>query len=237
MSGQQRRRSADEFLAELEQKPAFVERQRQRMADRAERRRSYEAAAAGLLADLEAAGFHVETLADLRRRGEEAQRALPALVKWLPDVTYAPLKRDLIATLGSRWARHVAARPLIEEFCRIDPNDDTAEASLRWSIGDALERVADETVLDDIIAIATDTRHGSHRGLVVTALGNMGKARDRVVPVLLEVLRDEDVAGYAVMGLGKLRAREARAAVEPFVRHREAWVREEAKKALARLNG
>jgi hypothetical protein len=227
--------TADELIAELEQKPDFVDRQRQQMAERAENARRYAEAASGLLVDLAAAGFHVETLADLRRRGVGTQQAVPPLIRWLPLVTYAPLKRDLIATLGSRWAKGLSARPLIEEFRRIDPNDDTGDASLRWSIGDALERVADETVVDDVIEIATDARHASHRGLVVAALGNMGKARDRVVPVLKDLLGDEDVAGYAVMGLGKLKAREAREAIEPFMEHREAWVRQEARKALSKL--
>jgi hypothetical protein len=67
-------------------------------------------------------------------------------------------------------------------------------SATRW------KRVADESVVEDLIEIATDARHGSHRGLVVAALGNMAKARDRVLPVLLALLDDEDVAGYAVMG-------------------------------------
>lgn len=235
MSAAGRRKTADELMADLEQKPEFVERQRQRMAEREENRRLYAEAAAGLLGDLEDAGFSVQTLAELRQRGVGDRRAVPVLVKWLPVVTYLPLKRDVVATLGSSWARPLAARPLVKAFRGLDPAVDTAETSLRWSIGDALERVADESVLNDLIEIATDARHGTHRGLVVAALGNMGEARDRVVPILLQLLEDEDVAGYAVMGLGKLKAREARAAVEPFVDHREPWVRKEAKKALAKL--
>lgn len=234
MGGRQDRKTADELMAELEQKPEFVDRQRQRMAEREENRRRYAEAAAELLGDLEAAGFAVETLAQLRQRGVGDRRAVPVLVKWLPEITYLPLKRDLIATLGSAWARPAAARPLVEEFRRIDPAEDTADTSVRWSIGDALERVADESVVEDLIEIATDTRHGSHRGLVVAALGNMGKARVRVLPVLLALL-DDDVAGYAVMGLGKLKAPEARPAIERFLDHREAWVRKEAKKSLAKL--
>lgn len=98
------------------------------------------------------------------------------------------MKRDLITTLGSAWARP-AARPLIDEFGRIDPGEDTADSSVRWLIGDALERVADESVVEDLIEIATDAGHGRHRALVVAALGNMGMARDRVLPVPFGVTR------------------------------------------------
>lgn len=234
MSGKQRR-TADELLGELEQRPEFVERQRERLLEREENRRRYAEAAEELLADLAAAGFVVETLAQLRQRGVGDRPAVPVLVKWLPMVSYLPLKRDLIATLGSPWARPAAAGPLIAEFRRVDPDEDKADTSVRWSIGDALERVADESVVDDLIAIATDVGQGRHRALVVAALGNMGKARDRVLPVLVGLLDDEVVAPYAVMGLGKLRAHEARRMVEPFLDHPEVWVRKEAKKALARL--
>lgn len=229
------RKTADELLAELGQKPEFVERQRQRMAQREENRRRYAEAAAGLVSDLKNAGISVETLAQLRQRGVGDRQAVPLLVKWLPLMDYLPVKRDIIATLGNASARPAAARPLVDEFRRIDPIEDSADMSLRWSIGDALERVADESVLDDLLQIATDTRHGRHRALVVAALGNMVKARDRVVPVLLDLLNNDDVAGYAVMALGKLKARGVRSAIEPFLDHREAWVRKEAKKALARL--
>lgn len=224
-------------MAELEQKPEFVEGQRRRMAEREENRRRYAEAAGGLLADLEAAGFSVETLAQLRQRGTGNRAAVPVLVKWLPEIDYLPLKSDLIATLGSPWARPVSGRPLIEEFRRVDPAVDTANTSVRWSIGDALERVADESVLDDLAEIATESSHGHHRALVVTALGNMRKAHDRVLPILLALLDDDVIAPYALMGLGKLKAPEARAAVERFLDHPENWVRKEAKKALAKLPG
>lgn len=228
------RRTADELLAKLERKPEYVERQRERLEQREENRRRYAESATELLNDLRAAGFAVSTLAELRKRGVGDERAVAVLVGWLPKVEYLPLKRDIIATLGSPWARPDAARPLLEEFHRVDSHEDRP-GGLRWAIGDALERVADESVLDDVIAIATDARQGRDRALVVTALGNMVRARERVVPVLLGLLDDAEVAPYAVMGLGKLRASEARPAIERFLEHPEPWARKEARKALARL--
>jgi hypothetical protein len=144
MSHRRGPRTAGEILDELEQDPVYVEAQRQEMARREENRRRYAEAAAGVLHDLEASGFSVATMADLRRRGVGDRRAMPILVRWLPEIAYLPLKRDLIATLGSSWARPAAARPLVEEFRRIDPAEDEAPGTdVRWSIGAALERVAD----------------------------------------------------------------------------------------------
>lgn len=228
------RRTADDLLSELEQKPEYIERQRERLQQREDKRRRYAKAAEGLLEDLHGAGFTVSTIADLRKRGVGDKRAVAVLAKWLPLVDYIPLKKDIIASLGSPWARPQAARPLIDEFHRIDRNDDRS-GSVRWSIGDALERVADQSVLEDVIVIATDRRQGPDRQLFVTALGNMVRARQQVVQLLLQLLDDEEVAPYAVMGLGKLRAGEAKAAVERFLEHPETWVRKEAKKSLARM--
>lgn len=228
-------KSADDLLSELEQQPEFADRQRRRMEERQQNRDRYAEAAAGLLRDLDAAGYPVETLAELRGGTRGDRRLVPVLARWLPEVGYLPLKRDLIATLGCAWARPTAAGPLVEEFRRIDPAEDSAGTSVRWTIGDALERVADESVVDDLVALATDTSHGHHRALVVTALGNMRKEKDKVLPVLLGLLDDPDVAPYAVMGLGKLKAPEARPELERFLGHPEQWVRKEAKRALAKL--
>ena len=49
----------------------------------------------------------------------------------------------------------MSARPLLEEFRRIEPAADPPPASIRWAIGDTFERVADVSVLDDLIEIAT----------------------------------------------------------------------------------
>ncbi len=102
-------RTAGELLHDLEREPAYQERQRVWQAQEAENRRRYADAAAGLLADLRAAGFDVDTMGDLRQPGVGDRTALPALVAWLPVIGYPPLKRDLIATLGSAWARPAAA--------------------------------------------------------------------------------------------------------------------------------
>lgn len=234
MGDRQSRKTADGLMAELEQKPEFVERQQRMSADREARRRQYAQAAAGLLEDLSSAGFSVSTLAELRQKGVGNRRAVPILAAWLPRVDYPPLKRDIIATLGSPWAKPDAAAPLVEMFRQEHPDRDP-KAGARWELGDALQRVADESVLDDLIAIAQDTRFGSERGLAVAALGNMGRARERVVPVLADLLDDAEVAGYAIVGLGKLRAVEARPLIEPFLNHTEVWVRNEAKMALGQF--
>jgi len=89
-------------------------------------------------------------------------------------------------------------------------------------------------VADELIAIATDPTQGRGRSLVVLALWRMKNTRERVIPVLINLLDDPDVGGYAVMALGKLKAREARSRLE-HLDPKQDWVGKELKKALAKI--
>ena len=69
--------------------------------------------------------------------------------------------------------------------------------------------------------------------MLAAALGNMKSAV--AVDVLIELLNDDEVAGHALMALGKLKAFKARLHIERFLDHGKPWVRKEARKALAKL--
>jgi len=69
--------------------------------------------------------------------------------------------------------------------------------------------------------------------MIVLALSRMKDPR--VVPALCGLLDDDDVVGHALIALRRLRAREAVPAIEGCLGHPQAWVRDEAKKALAKL--
>jgi hypothetical protein len=227
-------KSAAEFLDELHERPDYVEKQTEIKRRQAENRCRYARAAAGLLADLRNQGLTVESMSQLRALGKEAAWTTPTLLKWLPSIEYLPLKRDVIAVLGMKWARS-AAPGLIEEFRRLDPDRDPPGGA-RWAIADSLERTADDRLVEDIVALATDEKQGDQRGLIVAALGNMKKNRNRVVPLLIELLRDPKVMGYAVMGLGKISAVETRPLIEPLLKHPDHWIREEARKTLRKFD-
>jgi HEAT repeat protein len=226
--------TAGELLANLEQRPEYVERQRREAERREENRRRYAAAGEGLFEELRAAGFPVRNLADLRRRGVGGPRAVPILLQWLPRISYVPLKVDLVHTLGSSWARPGAIRPLIQEFHRIDSGPDSHR--VRFAIGGSLQHIADDSVVDELVEIARDSCHGRDRALVVAALGNMRKSTGKVLPVLLELLNDDEIIVETITGLCNLKAPEARGSIEPFLEHPDSLVRSTTKKALAKLD-
>ena len=183
-----------------------------------------------VLAELSQAGFDVEWISDLYNERFDYRRAIPILLRWLPRVENPAVKEAIVRALSVPWARRTeASNLLVEEFRR-----SKSDFSLNWAIGNALSVVADDSVLNDIIGLIRDKTYGKAREMLVVALGNM-KTLD-VKYTLIELLEDEDLSGYAIMALGKLKTKEARPAIERFLNHPKSWVRREAKKALARID-
>jgi HEAT repeat protein len=137
-------------------------------------------------------------------------------------------KEDIVRTLSVPCAKPAAAPVLIDEFKAA--NDPTGEG-LRWTIANGIAVVADDAVFEELLFLAQDKQYGKARELLTVALGNM--KNPRAVPVLIDLLDDEQVVGYAVMALGKLKAPAARMRLEELMLHATEWVREEARKALA----
>lgn len=191
----------------------------------------YRAAAAPVLAELAAAGFPAATIGELRQLKAKARGAVPILTRWLPRVTDDAVRADIVRVLAGPWAKE-AAPALVEQFRRAPAGADGAPGP-RWKIGDALAETATDAVFDDIEALARDRRYGRDREMVVVALGNM--RNPRAVDVLLDLVPDEDVAGHAVIALGKLRAERARPVLRELANHPKAWIRKEATKALDRI--
>jgi len=202
----------------------------QEEASRKERITAYIEAANPVLFDLSQVGLYIDSIGDLYNKRFDYKIAIPILLHWLPRVKNPFVKEDIVRALTVPWARHTkASELLVEEFRCID--DDNA---LKWAIGNALSVVADDTVLSDIIEFIKESKHGQAREMLVVALGNM-KTPD-VKYFLIELLENEDLAGHAIMALGKLKAKEARPAIERLIAHPKSWIRREAKKALAKLD-
>ena len=133
--------------------------------------------------------------------------------------------------LSVPWARPAAAKPLIEEFLKLSPDF----FSLKWAVGNALSVVGDESVSEELIAIAKERRHGETRQMVVMALGKLRKTRP--VAVLLGLLDDPWVAPHAIDALGHLRATEATGRLQELLHSESSLIRKEAAKALKKITG
>jgi hypothetical protein len=185
--------------------------------------------------DLRRAGFHVRTLDDLRRSRKVYLAAIPILLHWLPRVhstnekELLHVKESIVRCLTVPWAKGIAAPQLIDEFFKAPKEAE----SFRWAVGNALEVIADDSVADQIIEIASDRSNGTARQMFVLALSKLKHPRS--ISVLMELLNDEQVAGHAVQALGNLKALEAKSAIEKMLKHPKAWVRKSASSALKKI--
>lgn len=186
--------------------------------------------AAPVLADLSEAGFQVEYIEDLYHRRLNYKSAIPILLKWLPLIGNLDVKEAIVRALTVPWAKPIAAPALLAEFHELMSEPDI---SIKWAIANALEVVADDNSYDEIVKLVRNPLNGSAREMLALALGKMKNPDAQ--NVLIDLLEDEEVAGHAIMALGKLRSVKAYNAIEKFLTYPRTWVRNEAKKALARI--
>lgn len=217
-------------IHELTSDPAFLQRLEERgdiMRDNVER---YQRAARPLIDELAAHGFDIASIRDLRYHYQEYRTAVPVLLRWLPRVDYLPLKEDIVRTLSVPWAKPDAAPALIAAFRR---SSEPGEFHLRWAIGNALDVVATEAELHDLLALAQDKRYGAEREMLMLALARIKKPG--VVDALIASLDDPAVAAHAAGALGRLRARSAREPLERLAATSQGRVAKAAKLALQRI--
>jgi hypothetical protein len=197
-----------------------------------------------LLADLAEAGFPGLTeVGELRRSGLNYKAAVPVLIEWLPRVSYLPLAAGIVRVLSVPFAKHLA-RPAFLTLFR-DPPDvfivdesmrvqTSAPETLRSTIGIGLGLFADPSVADELIEFALDRTFGGTRFAIVESLP---KTKDERVPaVLLSLLDDPSVRAPAVAALGRMRHTPARAPIEAMLSDADKNVRDQAKKALKRID-
>jgi hypothetical protein len=112
-------RTAEELMAELEADPEWVARRDERERFRRRRMAGYDRAAAPLKAELAAAGFDVESVADLYNERRHYEAAVPILLRWLPRIEHSAVKKSVVRALTVEWARPEAAPVMVEELRRL----------------------------------------------------------------------------------------------------------------------
>ena len=230
MTRRRTRLTAEETHRELADAPDRFLREREEQLQTERAKKQYEKAARPVLSELADTGIDVKAIADVTAR-EEYRRAVPVLVRWLGETGDFHVEQDLVRSLAEHAARPDAIRPLVKYFEDLDPE---ADEGLKWAVGNSLAELADDDVAEDIIRLAEDRSHGSARQMLVVALGKL-RSRD-AIRAARQLLDDDEVAGHAVIALGLARDAGARDALERFTDHDQRWVREQAKRALHKID-
>jgi hypothetical protein len=222
--------AAAKLVAELEADPGYQERMRALEATGHRNAEDFRLASAPIVRQLADLGVHLDSLSDLPKLLNALDhRTITALLQWIPRVVNPHVKEELVRTLSDPRAKPEAAPVFLQEFKK-----EGSSLGLRWALANGLEVVADDFVFEDVAQLVREARYGAARQMLALALGNM--KNPRAVDVLVGLLDDDEVVGHAVMALGKLGASTARARVERLTTHPRKWIREEAKKALRRMD-
>jgi len=206
-----------------------------------------EAEQAALCADLQEAGISARDFGffarDIPEAGIHAPRfdltaAVPVLVDWLPRAKTPLVKERIVRSLtGEKAATPDALAPLVDEFRRAG----NEEWALKWAIGNALSTLADASITNDLVELASDRRHGRSREMLMAALA---RTKDpQALELLVELVDDDEVAGHAISALRSLGPKSslrylerARPALEVRARSgRTPLARRHARAALQRL--
>lgn len=180
-------------------------------------------------------GMRVGSVYDLVNTKTPYPEAIPVLISMLPQVTHDRIKEGVARALMVREARPVAARPLLREFREV-PAENESQRHTKAAIGLALSFTADESLMDDVVALMNDKRHGWSRAALPLALPRMVGQRSRAIRELVAALEDPNLVVSALEALGRMRAKEARQHVEPFLADPESRMRRLAKRVLARMD-
>jgi hypothetical protein len=156
-------KTAAQAMAEFEKDPAFVERRRQRDE---ELRRDEEAdarAEAPVVEALRNAGVPIKSVWDLVNSTNTYSQSLPLLLEHLQRPYPEPIREGIaraMAVPGARFAWPILVDLFSEEQVR----------RVKHGLAVALSCIADDKLLDELVALARESRHGESRVLLLSAL-------------------------------------------------------------------
>ncbi len=190
---------------------------------------------AGLLKELAEVGIIVDSVWDFINIQEDYPDAIPILAEWLDHLEERVEKDDqpkiregIARALTVKYAKS-AVPVLIRKYEDIDD----PKGWNRWSIANALEVAADDRYFDEIAKLITNRGFGPSRQMLVEWLGH--SKNPRAIPLLLEMIGDEEVKPHAIHALGRKRAHEALTLLQEMTEDPDALVRKEAKNALTKI--
>lgn len=104
----------------------------------------------------------------------------------------------------------------------------------RWFISDCIYQIKSKKYIKDYIDIASNSDFGVNRQMIILLLGKL-KAEDSI-PILINLLEDEQVRLQAISALGMFKREEFRCYFERFENSTQTGWRKYARIALKKLN-
>ncbi len=118
---------------------------------------------------------------------------------------------------------------LLEDYYSNETKDLT-----RWFISDCLYQIRSKKYIAEYIKIVSNPKFARNRQLIVLLLGKLKV--ESAIPVLIELLEDEDVRLHAIDSLGQFKREEFRCHFERFENSPHYGWRKNARTALKKLD-
>ncbi len=192
--------TAEELMARLEADPAWVADRDHRHAEHQKRVEAMHAALEPLEQDLRTAGAPSRSALSSQTKPPNVHMAIPILLAHLQRTTYPPNARMEIAMLLSV----PQVKPYWDLLLQL--YRDEAEGESKHRLAWAIASIADDKLLDDVIALVRDKRHGEYRGLLLYRLEKTKDPRGRAT--MEELADDPDLALQIGISLKKLDRRK-----------------------------
>ena len=179
-----------------------------------------------LLNEIRSKGVEISSINDLININESFKDIVPIILKYIREIDDESDKQFLVKCLGvSRFTE--ATSDLIEEF------KNSTNTSYKWAIGNTLSIILDKSKIEELLEIIQNKQHGIARQMIIIAIGKMNVKK--AIPILLNLLNDEDVIGHVITALGYYKDPELISYIEPFTHHQISWIRKEAIKVIGKL--
>jgi HEAT repeat protein len=179
-----------------------------------------------LISDINQLGYNIKSIDDLKKIDTNNKDVIPILLEHLCRINDEQDKEFLVRCLGVKGFNEVT-EILLKEF------KNSSNISYKWAIGNSLSLIADKNSFADLIQIVQESEHGIARQTIVDTLGKL--KNKQAIPVLINLLKDDDVQGHAVIALSKFKDPSSIPYIEPLVSHKVTWIRNAAKKAINKL--
>lgn len=183
-----KRKTAAELIAELEMNPAYMERRQRQDEMRRLRAEELARAEAPLVQELRAAGAEVSSVWDLVNTSRPYPKLVPILLDHI-DHEYPERIREGVARALAVPEARVGWDKLVNLYLSLSERH---AQGLKWPLHLAIAAAADVSVVDTLIRLAVDKRHGENRSFFVDALARINDPRARAA--LAELSEDPEVA-------------------------------------------
>jgi HEAT repeat protein len=180
-----------------------------------------------LIADIKNVGVEIVTIDDLMTLDLSYRDLIPIMLKHLSEIEDEQDKAFIVRCLGVKGLIEVSDI-LLQEF------ESALSDNYKWAIGNSLCLISDKSILDKMLDIVKNKKHGMGRQMIVYGLGNF--PTDEVKATLLGLLPDDEILGHTIFALGKMKDRSIIPHIEVFEKHERSYIRNETKKAIKKLS-